>query len=347
MEIKNCISFQKRHKDHLGNVRQVTKAVGSNGTVVQTVNYYPFGAQFCDGSTNNNDVQPYKYNGKELDKMHGLNTYDYGARQYNPITARWDRMDPLAEKYYPYSPYMYCLGNPAMFVDPDGKQPTVKEAAAMAVHVYGDKNAAKVNLGNWQISNKDFGVSLTTSNGLKSAIYEKIINGKVTEYAYVTCGSETLTDWSQNVAQMFGLSMEYCESAHNAKIISDKVGNDMELTFIGHSQGGGEAALNSLVTSDKNSKGRRAMTFNAAGVSDEMKFVAGGLKTLVKSESKIDSYIMVTDPLNAAQNISPSNISPLLNKLPHVNGNIHFVFPKNLNSMYNGHSMMNMYNSIK
>ena len=35
--------------------------------------------------------QPYKYNGKELDKMHGLNTYDYGARQYNPVTARWDR----------------------------------------------------------------------------------------------------------------------------------------------------------------------------------------------------------------------------------------------------------------
>ena len=30
-----------------------------------------------------------KYNGKELDKMHGLNTYDYGARQYDPILARW------------------------------------------------------------------------------------------------------------------------------------------------------------------------------------------------------------------------------------------------------------------
>ena len=30
-------------------------------------------------------LQPYKYNGKELDLMHGLNTYDYGARQYDPI----------------------------------------------------------------------------------------------------------------------------------------------------------------------------------------------------------------------------------------------------------------------
>ena len=26
-------------------------------------------------------LQPYKYNGKELDRMHGLNLYDYGYRQ--------------------------------------------------------------------------------------------------------------------------------------------------------------------------------------------------------------------------------------------------------------------------
>jgi len=40
-------------------------------------------------------LQSYKYNGKELDLMHGLNTYDYGARQYDPVTGRWDRVDPL------------------------------------------------------------------------------------------------------------------------------------------------------------------------------------------------------------------------------------------------------------
>jgi hypothetical protein len=37
------------------------------------------------------------YNGKELDKMHGLNTYDYGARQYYSVLPMWDRPDPLAE----------------------------------------------------------------------------------------------------------------------------------------------------------------------------------------------------------------------------------------------------------
>lgn len=33
------------------------------------------------------DKQPYKYNGKELDRVAGLNLYDYEARQYEPA---WD-----------------------------------------------------------------------------------------------------------------------------------------------------------------------------------------------------------------------------------------------------------------
>ena len=53
--------------------------------------------------------------------MHGLDTYDYGARQYNPIVGRWDRMDPLCEKYYSVSPYAYCMNNPIMKIDPDGR----------------------------------------------------------------------------------------------------------------------------------------------------------------------------------------------------------------------------------
>ena len=109
-------------RDHLGNIRQVTEADGTHsGKIIQKINYYPFGAEFCDGSTYSS-VQPYKYNGKEFDRMHGLNTYDYGARQYNPVTARWDRVDPQAEKYYSTSPYAYCANNPVRFIDPDGKE---------------------------------------------------------------------------------------------------------------------------------------------------------------------------------------------------------------------------------
>ena len=127
------------NKDHLGNIREV---VNMGGTVQQVTNYYPFGAPYADpnavmGAT----VQPYKYifsierekrklacsserekkrqkvNGKELDRMHGLDTYDYGARQYDPVLARWDRVDPLCEKYYGVSPYAYCGDDPVNILD--------------------------------------------------------------------------------------------------------------------------------------------------------------------------------------------------------------------------------------
>ena len=96
--------------------------VDANGVVQQVTNYYPFGAPYVDATAVKCDsLQPYKYNGKELDLMHGLNTYDYGARQHDPILCRWDRIDPHCESYYPHSPYAYCGNNPVILIDLDGK----------------------------------------------------------------------------------------------------------------------------------------------------------------------------------------------------------------------------------
>ena len=97
-------------KDHQGNNRVV---INSSGTVQETNHYYPFGGVFA--STGN--VQPYKYNGKELDTKKGLNWYDYGARHYDATLGRWLAVDPLAEKYYDWSPYNYCFNNPSNNID--------------------------------------------------------------------------------------------------------------------------------------------------------------------------------------------------------------------------------------
>ncbi len=40
---------------------------------------------------------------------------------YDATTGRWMCMDPLAEKYYDVSPYVYCKNNPVKYVDPDGR----------------------------------------------------------------------------------------------------------------------------------------------------------------------------------------------------------------------------------
>ena len=104
-------------KDHQGNNRVVTTYTG---TVKQTTHYYPDGVTH-DKSTEQGE-QKYKYNGKELDRMHGLDWYDYAARQYDPTTGMFTSMDPLCEKYYHISPYVYCAGNPVRYVDPDGRK---------------------------------------------------------------------------------------------------------------------------------------------------------------------------------------------------------------------------------
>ncbi|MDY4952189.1 MAG: RHS repeat-associated core domain-containing protein [Prevotella sp.] len=111
------LAFKYFNKDHLGNIREV---IEEDGTVEQVTDYYPFGLPMSDLSRNSG-LQRFKYNGKEFDEMHGLNTYDYGARQYNPVLARWDRMDPLAEKCYNFSGYCYTFDNPIGFIDPSGE----------------------------------------------------------------------------------------------------------------------------------------------------------------------------------------------------------------------------------
>lgn len=91
--------------------------------MLQVTNYYPFGAPYSDNRTTsmNPKLQPYKYTGKELDLVHGLNTYDHGARQNYSVLGVWDRIDPMCEKYYDISPYAYCGNNPENVEDPDGR----------------------------------------------------------------------------------------------------------------------------------------------------------------------------------------------------------------------------------
>ena len=100
-------------KDHQGNNRVV---VDEEGTVEEVNHYYPFGGVF----SSTGDAQPYKYNGKELDRKGGLDWYDYGARYYDAALGRWHVVDPMAEEYYSISPYEYCNNSPIIYIDPTG-----------------------------------------------------------------------------------------------------------------------------------------------------------------------------------------------------------------------------------
>lgn len=61
------------------------------------------------------------YNGKELQENLGLNLYNYGVRLQDPQLGVWHKVDPLSEKHFNQSPYLFCNGNPILYMDPDGR----------------------------------------------------------------------------------------------------------------------------------------------------------------------------------------------------------------------------------
>ena len=118
--------------DRLGSVRSVAD---EDGNVLQQNLYYARGGAWGDVCTAPG-FQSYKYCGKYLDRKHGLDLYDYGARLYDPAAAFWTSPDPLCEKYYNISPYAFCNNNPVTFIDPDGRFiDTAWDAANVAMGV--------------------------------------------------------------------------------------------------------------------------------------------------------------------------------------------------------------------
>ena len=287
-------------QDHLGNNRVVVK---QDGTIEQVNHYYPFGGLF--GESTNGDVQRFKYNGKELERMHGLDWYDYGARHLDAALGRWSTIDPMAEEYYNLSPYNYCGNNPINAIDMNGLKPDSISAALMSLLAYGYNGDAYQELTehNW------FFVSHHESaSGFKYNVYKKEKDDGSFEYTLAYAGTdpdsgkvEFAKDALCDAGNFLGLiTPQYIEAAITALGISGK-----ELTFVGHSLGGALAALSSKLT------GKDAITFNPASLTGEIKTLAsvvslfrGGHITQYRAVGNGFFGGLLGDPVNTIQNLT-------------------------------------------
>ncbi|RMG23209.1 MAG: hypothetical protein D6732_24955 [Methanobacteriota archaeon] len=104
-------------KDHLGSTRAV---INASGSVVEAHDYYPFGLLMPGREYQSGSETKEKFTGKEQDGETGLDYF--GARYYSPALGRWLVVDPLADDYPLWSSYVYTLGNPILFIDPNGKE---------------------------------------------------------------------------------------------------------------------------------------------------------------------------------------------------------------------------------
>ena len=164
--------------------------------------------------------QPYRFSGKESLTRVGLPLYDFGARMYSPSNTRWMTIDPLAEKYYHISPYVYCAGNPVNLVDPDGRKIYFAKGTSKQ---FKDKFAEAVSFMNKK------GTSYNLWNMEESDHVYYISEGKSSSFSY---GSGTLY-WNPNeiVVSSKGIAISPVtilahEAGHAADY--DKVRDDKE-----------------------------------------------------------------------------------------------------------------------
>ena len=241
------------HSDHLGSTSYITD---DKANITQYDAYLPYGELLVDEHSSFEDL-PYKFNGKQFDDETGL--YYYGARYLNPMTSLWYGVDPLAEKFPVYFGYSYCYGNPTVFIDYKGKYPTKKEAAKLANHIYDGKAGDIVD--GWTLK---YVYTSKYSDSFKAGLYTKKTNGKI-EYVLANAGTyfENSSKGRQSVIedlkQPFGYSVDMHLSLKVAKEVVRKFKNS-EITFVGHSKGGAEAAANAVATN------RNAILFNPAAV---------------------------------------------------------------------------------
>ena len=104
-------------KDYQGNIRAVYNQYST--TIIQQTDYYPYGLP--KASSTGQEVNPFKYGGKELSTDLSLSYYDFEARMQLPALGIFQRPDPKAGEFPSINTYSYCAGDPVNRVDPDGK----------------------------------------------------------------------------------------------------------------------------------------------------------------------------------------------------------------------------------
>jgi len=306
--LTNTTLGEKRYSlgDHRGNINAVISDIKipvATGTTVDYFDVYivniadfsPFNVEL-DGRTIKNDFYRYSVQGQEgHDEILGEGNYiNYKYRGYDPRVGRLDwAVDPLATEYPHYSPYQFSGNMVIHMIELEGleaAEPKHKDYGALAEHVYSVNEETEIDS---KVDGTDYVVKqifLNNVTGLRSALYENKVDGSA---VYATAGTDDFFgDISANVNQMDGFSIQHAQSSLIGVLLAKSYGN--KLTYVGHSLGGGEAALNALLT------GLEAVTFNAAALSDKTKEY---YEITDASTSKITAYSINIDVLTVALGI--------------------------------------------
>ena len=225
--------------------------------------------------------------------------------------------------------YAYCGNSPVMYIDHSGKIPTPEEALDMVEYTYKMYNEEEVDelSGEWEYIG-----SLADGDTMIMGFFKRMKDSGEYEYTIANKGTniDNLTEWCNNFAQPFGASNDMKASIENAQMFVD-ANPDAEVTFVGHSKGGAEAAANAVATN------KNAILFNPATVNLQ----AYDLDSSTYS-AEMTAYIVEGDILNLL--FAP--ISSPIDNVIYLPQQYEFSYKMNIWSAYNN-IKNNIKNSIK
>jgi hypothetical protein len=115
---------------------------------------------------------------------------------YDGQIGRWNVVDPLASRYFEWSPYVYCANNPFWLVDLDGRSWSVSEDVNSETGVKTISNSPSVKVVNGKFNQEQ----LSAIFALAQEKMKNALNGTVTDgmtvydvsYSFTTIDAEDI-----------------------------------------------------------------------------------------------------------------------------------------------------------
>jgi len=149
------------------------------------------------------------------------------ANYLSDRSSIWYSVDPLAEKYPNYSPYVYCKNNPVLYIDPDGRDWYRHDESGATVWQKGNAN-------NIALNNQTF-------NNIGESYTQKVDNNTSISYnqnnaTSVTSNTMKKDDWVSQFSKPFWGSTPADKACNKA--------SDAMLSNVGASSSGMEIIVN-------------------------------------------------------------------------------------------------------
>lgn len=220
------------------------------------------------------------------------------------LTREAVRVSEVSTAEHTVYPLMHMNKVIAVSIPPAREDSRARKYVRFAAHAYGSYSTKILPAGYLPIESRK------TKEGLKASLY-----GNAEEIVCAFAGSETVADWKNNFTQLAGASEQYEDALAYAKELRKRFPSK-KLVFVGHSQGGGEAAYCAY------NIGMQAETYNPAGLSIFTKYNS---HSNVSAEAKINAYVFSTDILNFFQTTLGVGLGAIK-----ADGDIHYILDANI-----------------